>query len=175
MAVPMFMRWIEDTSFSIFLRETETIYGFYGALTIHVVGLALLVGLNVMIDLRILGVGRDIPLAPLKRLYGLIWFGLFLSLVSGLLLLICYPTKEFTNPLFYVKVTLIVLGVFFMHRIGKRVLGDDTLSEEAMEAKGRSMALLSLVVWAGTIAAGRMLAYTYTYLLYGVIPGGRRL
>jgi hypothetical protein len=41
------------------------------------------------------------------------------------------------------------------------------LSEAAMVARGKMMAKLSLVLWIGAITAGRLLAYTYTYRLYG--------
>jgi hypothetical protein len=126
----------------------------------------LLVGASVVIDLRILGVARDLPMAPLKGLYRVIWIGFWIQLVSGTLLLIAYPTKAFTNPDFYIKLTLIGVGVAVMQMIRKRVFNDPDLSDSAMMLKGRALATWSLVLWAGAVTAGRLLAYTYNFLKY---------
>ena len=67
MAPPLFLQTIEDTGFSTWLRESESPFAFYFILLFHTFGLALLVGANLVVDLRLLGVARGIPLAPLKR------------------------------------------------------------------------------------------------------------
>jgi hypothetical protein len=166
LAVPFFLSTIEQSGIAKAIRES--LFGFYFLLTIHTVGLSLVVGPNAVIDLRLLGVARSIPLAPLKRLYTLIWLGLGLNVTSGLLLVLAYPVKAFTNPDFYIKLTLIAFAVWTMWIIKNRVLNDSSLSEDAMLVKGKALAWWSLVLWVGVIAAGRLLAYTCTYLLYGV-------
>jgi hypothetical protein len=50
--------------------------------------------------------------------------------------------------------------------LNKRVFSDSSLSDADMMAKGRTLATWSLVVWAGAVTAGRLLAYTYNYLKY---------
>ena len=89
-----------------------------------------------------------------------------LILASGTLLLIAYPTKAFTNPDFYIKLTLIGVGVAVMQMIRKRVFNDSGLSDSAMMLKGKTLATWSLVLWAGAVTAGRLLAYTYNFLKY---------
>jgi len=84
--------------------------------------------------------------------------------VSGILLLIAYPTKSLTNLDFYLKLTLVGLGVAFMQIIKKRVFSDSIASETAMMANGRVFAIWSLIFWIGAVTAGRLLAYTYTTL-----------
>jgi hypothetical protein len=128
--------------------------------------MGLLVGASVVIDLRILGVAKDLPIAPLKSLYRVIWFGFVIQIVSGTLLLIGYPTKAFTNPDFYIKMTCVGLGVAVMHLLNKRVFNDSSLSDTDMMARGKTLATWSLVLWAGAVTAGRLLAYTYNYLKY---------
>jgi hypothetical protein len=120
-----------------------------------------------VIDLRILGVARDLPLSPLKELYGIIWCGFWIQLISGTFLLIAYPTKALTNVDFYIKLTLIALALTVMQMLKKRIFSDSSLSEAAMMVRGKALATWSLIFWAGAVTAGRLLAYTYSYLKYG--------
>ena len=131
------------------------------------------VGANAFVDLRILGVVANLPLAPLKRFFSIMWVGFTLNVITGILLVIAYPTKALTNPVFYLKLTCIALAVIVMQKIYTRVFGDAGLSEALMEAKGRTLAKWSLVLWIAAITAGRLLAYTYTYLLYSHQPTAR--
>src|SRR5262249_43749793 len=119
-----------------------------------------------VIDLRLLGIERAIPLAPLKRLFSVMWLGFAINAASGALLLIAYPTKALTNPVFYIKLALIGFAVWVMMNLQNRVFADSSLSEAAMIARGRTLAKWSLVLWIGVITSGRLLAYTYKYLTF---------
>src|SRR5205809_7402324 len=163
---PLFLRTIEESGFSAWLRESESPFAFYFVLLFHTFGLALLVGANAVIDLRLLGIERDIPLAPLKRLFGIMWLGFAINAASGALLLMAYPTKALTNPVFYIKLTLIGFAVWVMTRLQSRVFEDSSLNEAAMIARGRTLAKWSLFLWIGAITAGRLLAYTYKYVTF---------
>jgi len=163
---PLFLQTIEDTGLSTWLRESESPFAFYFVLLFHTFGLALLVGANAVLDLRLLGVQREIPLAPLKRLFGIMWLGFTINVASGVLLLIAYPTKALTNPVFYIKLILIGLAVWVMTKISSRVFDDSSLDEEAMVSRGRILAKWSLALWIGAITAGRLLAYTARYLTF---------
>ena len=173
MAVPLFLRSFEETSFSTWLRESNSIFAFYFILLLHTVGLALLVGAIVVVDLRILGVTANLPLQPLKRFFSIMWLGFTLNVITGILLVIAYPTKALTNPVFYLKLTCIALAVIVMQKTYTQVFGDTSLSEALMEARGRALAKWSFVLWTAAITAGRLLAYTYKYLLFGHVPTAR--
>jgi hypothetical protein len=166
LALPLFLRTIEGTSFSTWMRESESPFGFYFILFVHTVGLALLVGANSVVDLRLLGVAREIPVAPLKQFFGIMWLGFWINVTSGALLLFAYPTKSLTNPDFYIKLTLIGFAVWIMYRIKTKVFDDSSLDETAMMAKGATLAKWSLFLWFGAITAGRLLAYTYRYVTF---------
>jgi hypothetical protein len=166
--VPVFFQTIEHSSFSSWLRESDSVFGFWFVLSWHAVGMVLLAGASALIDLRILGFAPDLPLAPLARLYRFIWAGFWIQVVSGTFLLIAYPTKALTNLDFYFKLTLIGIALTIMQRLKNRVLSDPSLTEAAMMAKGKALAIWSLILWLGAITAGRFLAYTYTYLTYPV-------
>jgi hypothetical protein len=163
---PMFLQAIEGTGFSTWLRESESPFAFYFILLFHTFGLALLVGANAVVDLRLLGVARAIPLAPLKRLFRIMWIGFAMNAVTGILLVIAYPTKSLTNPDFYIKLALIGLAIWVMQKLNSQVFQDSSLSEADMMAKGATLAKFSIVLWFGAITAGRLLAYTYKYLTF---------
>lgn len=172
MAVPLILNTIEQTSLSIWLRESQSIFGFYFILLFHTFGMSLVVGANMVVDLRLLGVASSIPLHPLKRLFGVMWAGFALNAVTGLFLLLAYPTKELTNPDFYIKLTFIALAVYTMRKMSIQVFGDDSLSEAAMVAKGKLMARWSLFFWFSAVCAGRLLSETSRYFTYGHVAGG---
>jgi hypothetical protein len=172
LAVPEIFNTIEQTGISRWLRESQSIFGFYFILLFHTIGMSLVVGANAVVDLRILGIASDLPLRPLKRLFAIMWTGLGINVTTGLLLLTAYPTKALTNPDFYVKLSFIALAVFIMSRLNTRVFGDASLSEAAMVAKGKIMARWSLVFWIGAVGSGRLLSETARYFFYGHPAGG---
>ena len=157
-------RAIEATSLSVWIRESDSVFSFWCILSVHAIGMGVLVGASVLIGLRILGLAPDLPLAPLQRFYRFIWVGFWIQVASGILLLIGYPTKSLTNPVFYVKLTLIGFAIASMQMLRNRVFADSSLSEAAMMAKGRVFVICSLIFWVGAVTAGRLLAYTYTVL-----------
>lgn len=166
MALPLFLRSIEESAFSTWLRESESPFVFYFVLLWHTFGLALLVGANALVDLRLLGFPPNVPLAPLKRFFRIMWIGFAINATTGILLLISYPTKALTNPVFYAKLTMIGCAIWILTRLQKEVFADATATEADMMAKGATLAKWSLVLWVGAISAGRLLAYTFKYILY---------
>jgi len=163
---PLFLQTIEDTGFSTWLRESESPFAFYFILLFHTFGLALLVGANFIVDLRLLGIARAIPLAPLRQLFRIMWIGFTMNALTGMLLVIAYPTKSLTNVDFYVKLAIIGFAVWVMQRLQTQVFEAPGLSETEMMARGAALAKWSLFLWLAAISAGRLLAYTYKYLTY---------
>ena len=156
MDAPAFLETLERSGLSTWIRESESAYAYYFVLVIHNIGLALLVGACGVLGARLLGFVPELPVAPLRRYFRFVWVGFWLNVVSGVFLLIAYPTKALTNPVFYVKLLLIAGGVAALKRI-----------EHSMPAVNRSLAVWMLGLWLGVLTAGRALAYTATYLLYG--------
>ena len=166
--VPLFLNTLEQSGLSTWLRESPSVFGFYFILVFHTIGLALVVGPIAAINLRLLGVGPEIPLPPLSNWFKLMWLGLVINGISGIFLVLAYPSKAFTNPDFYFKLMLIGFAVWTVQRIKSQVFDDSSLSEAAMLTRGKRLAVWSLVLWAGVITAGRLLAYTCSYIVYGV-------
>ena len=166
MAVPAFLETIERSGLSTWIRESESAFAYYFVLVIHNIGLALLVGACGVLGARLLGFVPELPLAPLRRYFRFIWAGFWLNVVSGVFLLIAYPTKALTNPVFYIKLVLIAVGVVVLRRI-ERQLPRDAAAHDVTAAVERSLAVWMLGLWLGVLTAGRALAYTASYILYG--------
>ena len=62
------------------------------------------------------------------------WLGFGINAISGVFLLIAYPTKAFTNPVFYLKLLLIASAVVIMQRMKNRLFGDVALTESDIMA-----------------------------------------
>ena len=151
--------WLETTAFSIWMRESSSLFAFPGILAVHTVGLAFIAGLNVALDLRLLGVATRIPAIAFERFLPAMWMGLWLNVLSGMALLIGYPTKALTNPVFYLKLAFIGGALVILGQVRRRLPLETVSSREL-----RMLAAASLACWAGAIVGGRLLAYTYTRL-----------
>jgi hypothetical protein len=157
-----FFIWLEETAPSVWIRESHSMLAFPGILALHTIGMAFLVGTSVAISLRTLGVASGVPPRRLLQFTPVMWMGLALNAVSGVALLVAYPTKALTNPVFYGKLALIAVALVLTVRLIDRVPGPDA-GEVAAQARG--IAGFTILTWACAITAGRFLAYTYTRLL----------
>ena len=152
-----FLQWLESTAFSTWLKESPSLLAYPAVLFLHTVGLVLVAGPSAIISLRLLGVGRQLPIAPLDRLFPVIWFGFWTSAVSGLVMLAVDATSKLANPMFSVKMIFVAASVALM--VFVRRLLKTAAPARREPSRGRWLALASLVCWAGAIAAGRFMAY----------------
>ena len=159
--------WMESTPLSVWTRESTSVLAFPAILSAHAIGMALAAGINAAIALHLLGVGSGIPTPEMRRLVGVMWVGFWMNAVSGLLLLVAYPTKALTNPVFYVKLSLIAIAMGIFAVINRRLFRHPIPTDDWASGAGRFLAVASLVSWAGAITAGRLLAYTHRRLLVG--------
>lgn len=157
---PVF-RWIEACALSTWTRESTSIFAFPGILVAHAIGMAFAVGVNAGIAFRLLGAAPGIPTREMRAFAGVMWSGFWLNLASGVLLLIAYPTKAMTNPLFYLKLCLIAVAMRLFVLIDRRIRSGFTSDRGGSSSTLRSFALASLLCWGGAITAGRLLAYTF--------------
>jgi hypothetical protein len=156
-----FLSWIEHSAFSVWVRESPSLFAYAGILFLHTVGLAIVVGISVMIDLRLLGVASDLPIAPLERFFPIMWTGFWINAVSGSILLAQDATTKFTNPIFGIKMVLIALAVADMVLL-RRVVFRGRQVERNVSGQGKLLAVASLVLWFGATTAGRLMAYLGT-------------
>jgi hypothetical protein len=154
-----FLIAVENTGLATWIRESPSLLAYAFVIFLHAAGLALVVGFNAAVDLRILGVAPEVPIAPLDRFYPVMVIGFWVNAVSGLGLLIASATEMMINPLFYIKLGLILLAVINMVIIRAQVLRDPYVDKRPVPARAKVLAATSLVLWIGAITAGRLTAY----------------
>ena len=155
-----FLTWLENLNFSRWVANSTSIWAYPSVLTLHTIGMGLLVGTIAVVDLRILGVAPVIPLAPMENFLPVMWLGFWVNALSGTTLFMAGATRHATNPLFYIKMTCIALGVVNIQLLKRRVFRKSTSVNAAPVAmKDKVLASTSLALWAGAITAGRLMAY----------------
>jgi len=159
--VDPFFIWLETSALSVWVRESPSVFAFPIILACHTVGMGFLAGMNAAIALRLLGFAPGVPLAAARRVFPVLWAGFWLNAVSGVVLLIGYPTKALTNPVFYFKLLCVALGLIVQTVIRRRLLEDE---QSDVPFWGKMFAYASLAVWTAVIFSGRFLAYTYVKL-----------
>jgi hypothetical protein len=144
---------IESSALGVWVRESPSIFAYTLVLSLHAIGLAIVVGMNTVVALRVLGFAPRIPLASLRSIYAAIWF-------SGVLLFVASATNMGTMPAFWAKITLVALGMFAALRLKSRYLDDPAaMAPAAAPAGARRLAWLSLGCWYLALIVGRLTGY----------------
>jgi hypothetical protein len=160
--VPGFMTWLEASTLGHFMRESGP-WTYAIVNLVHILGIASLFGAILVIDLRLLGVWRRVPLPPLADTAPAVAAcGLAIALVSGTGLLATKATEYVGNPFIYIKFPAIALGILNAFAVRRSVAWRERSSRALTPAETRRlawMAGLSLASWLTAIAAGRLIAY----------------
>jgi len=151
------LEWLDATPLSIWLKESPSVWSNPMVLTLHTMGLSVLVGACGVLDLRLLGVSRSIPLAAFRWVFRAVVIGLSVNLVTGVLLFIKNPITWAASVPFLIKMLLVVASVATVVPIRRFVLSDAANGEVTGSIRG--LAVVSIVAWSAAVTAGRLLAY----------------
>jgi hypothetical protein len=160
--------WIEQSEFSSWIRESPSVLVFPNILFLHTLAMGFVAGTNAAVDFCLLGFAPGLSIRAMEKFLPLMWSAFWVMVVTGIVLLIAYPTKAFTNPVWYIKFVFIALALVETHKINSQVFGDPNLDTRPVPRKWKMMAGASLFFWAGAITAGKLLAHTYSRL-YAVL------
>jgi hypothetical protein len=155
---------IEQSALGVWVRESPSLLAFPFILWLHTLGLAMLAGLNVGLALWLLA-RRTVPSFDLVGVYRVMWLGFGINALSGLALLAAYPAKALTNWVFFVKLALVAAALWALQQTKAEAAVPAGTAAREVSVRARKLAWLSLFLWAGTILAGRLLAYTHHILL----------
>ena len=152
--------YLQNLALANWVRSSPSLFAYSTVLAAHAVGLGIVVGLNTLIALRLLGVAPGIPLTGLRSLYGIIWIGFVINLVSGLLLFIAEAHTMATMVAFWAKILFVAFGMIVAELL-KRFYFRDVVSVQGgvVTRVGRNLAIISLVCWYIALIAGRLTAY----------------
>jgi hypothetical protein len=151
--------WLETLPFSVWIRESGSLWAFPMFLFAHTLGMSVVAGGSTFISFALLGLWPKGPIKPLERLYPIMWWGFGINLFTGVGLFCADATTRAINLDFWVKLVFVAVGVYVMVRTRKRVFGNPALDTGPVPANARTLAYASLVCWFGAIVAGRLIAY----------------
>jgi hypothetical protein len=155
--VANFTAWLEGSALGVWTRESPSIWAYPTILTLHTIGLGVLVGANAVIDFRLLGFAPRLPIPSLVPLYRFMWAGFIINAITGIMLFVSNATTKARQPVFYVKLALIALALLMTAAIRRTTVEPEAPPSDAHA--GRRLAALSLAMWTAAIAAGRLMAY----------------
>jgi len=154
-----FSLWVSDRPFALWLQSH--FYAIPTFQTIHILAIAILFASTLMLSLRVLGVnGCDQSLeATLRRHRPWIWSALLALIASGAILLISEPVRNMVNPIFWMKMTMLLVAVAvslgFQRAVRLQAADGSTIGQGGL----RVASVAILVLWCAVIAGGRWIAY----------------
>jgi len=151
-------RSLQNSAFTDWFLGSESIWTYPTVLTLHTVGLAMLVGASLVVHLRVLQVGTAVPLRRLRPLYRIVWAGFIINLASGAVLFITEAADRVVDPIFYAKLTSIGLALWLGVRVKRRLVDPDAVAPQQV-ARSRGLAVASIALWTVAIVTGRLMAY----------------
>lgn len=153
------MEWLESTALAEWVRTSLVGYPF--VLTVHSIGMAIMVGLVWIVDLRLLGWFRRIPYTALDNLIRVAWYGLAVNVVSGAAIFTSQATFYVTSPPFLIKMLMVVSGSIlagYMQPILRRESSTWSAGSDVPQ-KMKTLAAASFLIWLTAIVTGRFTAY----------------
>jgi hypothetical protein len=156
------LHWLHDTTIGATVRDVPWMFPTFEAL--HFMGMSILVGVIAVIDLRVLGVAKGLPLGPLDRLVPLAVFGFAINVITGIGFFLSDPLAYARVTPFKVKMVLILLAginvIWFWIKVSPQMKNWGAGVDASPLAKWLSFA--SLLFWLSVIVAGRFIAFSGT-------------
>jgi len=141
---------VEESAIALWVGES--LWGYPFLLSLHVVGLAVIAGIAIMLDLRLLGSFRSLDLESFLPLMKFAWIGFVINAVSGVLLFTSQASYFVTLLPFLLKIGLIFIAAVITGVIQQKI-------RNASSTRLGLLATISLVAWLGAIVNGRLIAY----------------
>lgn len=134
-------------------------WGYPIVLTAHALGMALVVGIMLMLDLRVIGFAARVPLTTARLFFPVAWYGFAVNLVSGTLLFFANYSAFLHNAAFLTKIALLLLGAIVTFFLA-RELYEREGADESVTSRAKILGWICLWLWLGAIVAGRIVGYT---------------
>lgn len=150
--------WLETLPLAAWLRRSTFAYPLVNAA--HILGIGLILGAILPLDLRLMGAFRAAPLPALGPfLSRAAAVGVALALVTGLLLFLVKPADYLANPAFLAKLGLLALALANVALIHLGPGWRRATTERGVSRALRLSAVASMLLWLGALVAGRWIGF----------------
>lgn len=150
--------WLESTPLAVWVHESPSVWAQPTVLTLHTMGMAVLVGASWVLDLRLLGISRNVPLSAFRWVFPTVTIGLIVNLLTGFLLFAQRASTWGTSIPFLIKMGLVIASVATLVPIRTLVFRGGPERRE-VSGSARLLAIASILTWSGAVTVGRLLAY----------------
>jgi hypothetical protein len=156
-----FLTWLQNSAVSRWVAGSPSLLAYPTILTLHTVGMAIVVGTCAVMALRTLGVAPDMPFSAFRHAHRLVWGGFSVNAASGLALFAMDAEHKATQTVFYVKLALIALALVCYAQLRRRVFvkPNPAWTDGPIGGDARALAVASLILWTAATVAGRLMAY----------------
>lgn len=153
-----FLAYLEGTALSEWL--SISMLGFPTLIAVHSVGMAVVVGLSLVVALRLNGLATGIDGPLLSRLLTIAAWGFVLNFVTGIALLITRGTDYLTSAIFLIKMLLVIVSAIILFWLRERLRPGDTASTVLVADRlATNLSTVAATTWFAAVVAGRLIAY----------------
>jgi hypothetical protein len=152
-----FLAWLEASGLAEWVRSSNE--GYPSMIALHAIGMAVMVGISLLLDLRLVGWFAGIPVKALHRLFGVGWIGFGINFVSGSALFTAQATSYIVDWVFMTKMLLVLLGAITAAILQPAVAVADTWPGGRIPGGTKAVAGIAIVIWVVAIVMGRLTAY----------------
>ena len=145
------LMWYEEGPIGIFIPQT--LWGYPIVLFCHAVGMATVMGVVVVVNMRVLGFAKELSVLAFARLFNIAWLGFFINLVSGLILFAGSASSYVFQGAFQLKIGAILLGGVLMKFVMGAVRDNKPLATQKL------LAVVGVLGWVTGVVTGRLMAY----------------
>ena len=150
-----FFKWVDGTWICNAIKGTTWVFPLTE--TIHILALAMALGAMLMINFRLLGIIRNwTPAQMVGQLHGFINWGIWIIIVTGVLLAWAEPLKAYDNLAFMPKMILLALSIIYQYTLYPKA---ESLDVQKIPIWGKLAALVSICLWFGVGVMGRAIGF----------------
>lgn len=146
-----FLDWAESSPIGVWV--SESVWGYPIVLTLHTVGMGILVGIALMLSFRVLGLCSDMALKDISAYWKIALAGFCINLLSGSALFFGGASYLWENRPFRLKIVLITTGLLLSSYLARSIAFDK------ISIKHRAIAGIAILVWLSALVSGRLIAY----------------
>jgi hypothetical protein len=154
------LTWLENNSLVTWVRESDSLFGYTLYLAGHTIGMVCLLGPNLLIAARVLGLSPQLPLKPITAFRPLMIAGAWITLITGAVLFATAPIGYLRNAVFVVKILALIAALFCVRSLWRELFAHGDPDARPISVKARSLTWISLLLWTVGVVAGRLTAYS---------------
>ena len=155
-----FFAWVQQLPLSMWIAQSDGVWGYPTILTAHVLSMGMLVGTATILAFRLLGwFGDSAPMEGAGRLFTLITVNFCINLASGTMLFMAAASDRGFQPMFYIKLVCVAAALYFTLRMRRNFVPAGATEQAVVPQENHILGYTVLALWTAGIITGRLIAY----------------